>query len=43
MKPVAVRNIERADGILGLDIYGMRPKLEAAGIAYVDSASDLDD
>ena len=31
-----------AAGVPGLDIYGMRPKLEAAGLVYLDSLSDLE-
>lgn len=30
-------------GELGLDIYGMRPKLEQAGLVYLDSLEDLED
>ena len=30
-----------AAGELGLDIYGMRPKLEQAGLRYLDSLDDL--
>ena len=31
-----------AAGTSSLDLYGMRPKLEAAGLVYVDSPADLD-
>ena len=31
-----------AAGTVSLDLYGMRPKLEEAGLVYVDSLSDLD-
>ncbi len=31
-----------AAGTPGLDIYDMRPKLEAAGLSYVDNLSELD-
>lgn len=30
-----------ASGVLGLDMYNMRPKLEAAGFRYLDSLEDL--
>ena len=32
-----------ADGILGLDMYNMRPGLEEAGLVYLDSLQDLED
>ncbi|MEX2354086.1 MAG: 4-carboxy-4-hydroxy-2-oxoadipate aldolase/oxaloacetate decarboxylase [Gammaproteobacteria bacterium] len=32
-----------AEGILGLDMYNMRPGLEQAGLVYLDSLEDLDD
>lgn len=30
-----------ADGVLGLDMYNMRPELEAAGFRYLDSLEEL--
>jgi 4-hydroxy-4-methyl-2-oxoglutarate aldolase len=31
-----------SSGILGLDLYGMREKLDEAGLTYLDSLDDLD-
>ena len=35
--------VRLAAGELGLDIYGMRPKLASLGVVYVDTAEELDD
>jgi len=38
----AVTRKRLQSGELGLDIYGMRPKLEAAGLVYIDDLQDLE-
>jgi 4-hydroxy-4-methyl-2-oxoglutarate aldolase len=35
------KRAQLASGVPGLDIYGMRPKLEQAGLVYLDSLDDL--
>ncbi|MBO1113377.1 4-carboxy-4-hydroxy-2-oxoadipate aldolase/oxaloacetate decarboxylase [Bordetella petrii] len=42
LRKEAVNRARLAAGELGLDIYGMRPALERAGLVYVDRLSDLD-
>lgn len=39
----AVTRERLQSGELGLDIYGMRPKLEVAGLVYVDTLQDLEE
>lgn len=39
----AVTRKRLQSGELGLDIYGMRPKLEVAGLVYVDTLQDLEE
>ncbi len=38
----AEKRVKLSSGILGLDMYNMRPKLEASGFTYVDTLADLE-